>query len=242
MNKLYSLLVFFALCLTTGLTAGAQEEWRPYLDKTVLPDGVLYLPAPPDTAGMRFFNDWHQYNWGKSLRATARGVRAAREADCEPDDFAYFFSDPFGMILSREATPCIYELIYRTVDAAAEGTSTAKNHYMRKRPFVQFNEGTLIPEEEESHRRKGSFPSSHSAMGYAAALVLMEINPARQDEILKYGYEYGQSRVIAGYHYQSDVDAARLVAAACVARLHADPTFQKDMEKAKKEFKRLSSK
>ena len=51
---------------------------------------------------------------------------------------------------------------------------------------------------------------------------------------------YGQSRVIAGYHWQSDVDAARLVASAAVARLHTDKCFMKLMKKARREYKRLS--
>jgi len=69
--------------------------------------------------------------------------------------------------------------------------------------------------------------------------VLAEINVDRQNEILKRGYEMGESRVIAGYHYQSDVDNGRIVAAALVARLHADEGFQKQLEKAKKEFAKL---
>jgi acid phosphatase (class A) len=46
----------------------------------------------------------------------------------------------------------------------------------------------------------------------------------------------GQSRVICGYHFQSDVDAARLVAGAVVARLHANDAFTLQLKKAKEEF------
>jgi acid phosphatase (class A) len=71
------------------------------------------------------------------------------------------------------------------------------------------------------------------------ALVLAEINPANQDAILKRGYEIGESRVICGFHYRSDVDAGRITAAAVVARLHADKAFSKQLKKAKKEIARL---
>jgi acid phosphatase (class A) len=74
------------------------------------------------------------------------------------------------------------------------------------------------------------------------ALLLAEINPAAQDAILKYGYEWGQSRVIAGYHWQSDVEASKAIIAGCFARLHADDTFNADMKKARVEFKKLSAK
>lgn len=242
MYKIRSFLTTLALALSVCLPMAAQDDdWRPYLTREQLPDGSVYLPAPPDTAGMLFFNDWYRYRWGKSLRDTPRGEQAAREAACRPDDLARFFSEAFGQELSRQGTPAIFEVLSRTVHSAAEGNSKAKKHYMRMRPYVRFGEGTLVPEEEESHRKSGSFPSSHAAMGWAAALVLAEINPGRQDGILQYGFEYGQSRVIAGYHYQSDVDAARLSAAACVARLHADPAFRKDMARARKEMARLAA-
>lgn len=49
----------------------------------------------------------------------------------------------------------------------------------------------------------------------------------------------GQSRVICGYHFQSDVDAARLVASAVVARLRANENFMTQFGKAKQEFAKL---
>ena len=72
------------------------------------------------------------------------------------------------------------------------------------------------------------------------ALLLCEINPAAQDALFKLGYEWGQSRVIAGFHWQSDVDASRMLAAACYARLHTCKAFIDDMAAAKKEFEKLS--
>ena len=50
----------------------------------------------------------------------------------------------------------------------------------------------------------------------------------------------GQSRVICGYHWQSDVDAARVVASAVVARLHANDEFMAQLKLAKEEFKQKS--
>ena len=241
MKKLISLMAVLTAVCSLQLRAGDDKDgWRPYLTRQDLPNGALYLPPPPDTASLSFLSDWAQHNWGKSVRSTPRGERAAEEAHSSPKWMARFFSPSFGYEISKTDTPAIYELLHRTVNTASEATQLAKKHHMRKRPYVQFGEGTLVPEEEESHRRTGSYPSSHSSIGWAAALVLAELNPAAQDAILQFGYEYGQSRVIAGYHYQSDVDAARVAASACVARLHADPAFQRDLKKAKREFSRLA--
>ena len=70
--------------------------------------------------------------------------------------------------------------------------------------------------------------------------MLSEINPERQDEIMTRGYEMGQSRVICGYHWQSDIDAARVVASAVVAKLHSNQKFNEQLNKAKEEFRRIS--
>ena len=74
------------------------------------------------------------------------------------------------------------------------------------------------------------------------ALLLSEINPDAQNELFKLGYEWGQSRVIVGFHWQSDVDASRMLAAACYARLHACQDFLDDLAAAKKEFQKLQKK
>ena len=73
-------------------------------------------------------------------------------------------------------------------------------------------------------------------MGWGIALVLAEINPARQDQILKRGYEYGESRVIVGFHYQSDVDHARILTSALINRLNVNDDFIEQLKKAKAEF------
>lgn len=72
------------------------------------------------------------------------------------------------------------------------------------------------------------------------ALLLAEINPAAQDALLKLGYEWGESRVIIGYHWQTDIDAAIALASACYARLHTSAEFLADMAKAREEYERLS--
>ena len=81
---------------------------------------------------------------------------------------------------------------------------------MRLRPYVYYKEGTLIPEKEEKHAGEGSWPSGHTSLGWTTALLLIDINPAATDGIMARAYEHGQSRVIVGYHWQTDVDAARL--------------------------------
>ena len=231
-----------AVMLTGAITAMAQKPAIDELYLTVdeVPNAVYWLPVPPEPGLTQFVHDINQYYWGKEQRLdSARAQKAIREADHKVKDMVRHFSPAFGMEISEEKTPAIYNVLNRAVLTIRLSAAKPKNTYMRKRPFVRFNEPTLVPGDEEELRNTGSYPSGHTVRGWGMALLLSEINPEAQNELLKLGYEWGQSRVIAGFHWQSDVDASRMLAAATYARLHACDAFNKDMEAAKKEFKRL---
>ena len=202
------------------------------------PNSLLILPEAPMPNDAIFAYDFSQYLWGKLQRKEERGAQAAQDAKLDIDNVLANFSPSMGVTLTRSNSPVLAHLLAGLLNC--EATTTAKKHYMRVRPFVLFNESSLTPEDESYLVNDGSYPSGHAAYGWAVALILTEINPDRQNEILKYGYEFGQSRVICGVHFQSDVDAGRIMGAAMVARLHADKDFLKQLCKAKKEFKKLS--
>lgn len=211
-----------------------------FLQADEVANSLELLPAPPQPGSILWMNDEAQYQWGKLQRNTPRGDQAAADARVNGDGVPNAFSEAFGIRISKETTPEIYKLVLgMREDAGDLATRAAKNYYMRVRPFAFYHETTCNPEQQQELSTNGSYPSGHTAIGWATALVLSEINVDRQNEILKRGYEMGQSRVICGYHFQSDVDAARLVSSAVVARLHANKNFMAQLEKAKAEFAKL---
>ena len=210
-----------------------------FLNEAKVPSSLTILMTPPDTTSARFAYDREQYEWGKSQRNTPRGRQAVTDANLDwYSDWANdAFGEAFGTPITKKDNPELYKLIYNMQEDAGDlATREAKQHYMRTRPFVFWNEPTATPNDEEGLRKNGSYPSGHTSIGWATALVLAEINPERATEILKRGFEFGQSRVIVGAHYQSDVDAGRVVGAGIVSMLHTDKGFRKQLEKAKKEF------
>ena len=48
--------------------------------------------------------------------------------------------------------------------------------------------------------------------------------------------------MVCNVHWQSDVDAGRTMGAAIVAVLHANSEFQRDLQMAKEEYKRVLTK
>ena len=53
------------------------------------------------------------------------------------------------------------------------------------------------------------------------------------------GYMYGDNRLIVGAHWQSDVDAGRNYACVGYIALQNNEAFQKQMRKAKEEYRKV---
>jgi len=198
-------------------------------------DYAAVLPPPPAFDSVHFMYDKAMYEVGLSLRDTVRGKQAVLDAG------RYYkldsLSKVFGADITPENTPEIYALLHCVGKMISD--RSVKNVYKRVRPYVLYNAPTCLPSSEKKRRDTSSYPSGHSTRGWSMALILSEVNPARKEAILRHGYEYGQSRVICGYHWQSDVDAGRLMAGVAVAAFHSDPDFMKQLRKAKDEFAEL---
>ena len=61
------------------------------------------------------------------------------------------------------------------------------------------------------------------------------------EALLARGYEFGQSRVIAGYHWQSDVDAGRMAGTVLYQLIRSHERFIGQLAKARAEFKEKTS-
>ena len=243
MKKRVLALCFTALFSTQALAlaaTGNDTTTKPdlyYLKNSEAIDSLALLPPPPAVGSIAFLNDQAMYEQGRLLRNTPRGKQAAEDANLSSGGVANAFSGAFGSPITEKDAPALHKLLTNMIEDAGDlATRSAKEHYMRIRPFAFYGVPTCNTTEQDKLSKNGSYPSGHTSIGWATALVLAEINPQHQNEILKRGYELGQSRVICGYHWQSDVDAARIVGSAVVATLHTNANFQQQLQKAKDEF------
>ena len=231
-----------AIMLGGSLQVKAQSnDVKLYFSAEEMPDLIKCLPPPPDTIGVDFAHDIMRYMWGKTQRNDS--VRAAlvfRDAVWDYDTLFAIFSVPFGLEISKEGTPEIYKYLVNSLSTIDQTRVKPKAYYHRKRPFERFHEHMLTRHEEAELSGEGSYPSGHSQRGYAVALLLSEVNPANADTLMARGFMYGESRVIAGAHWQSDVEASRLCAAIGLSRLHTSPEYLAQLEKAQLEFKSLT--
>ena len=242
MKTLRFSLIVAVIALGAIVKAHAQDP-VPYLTLKQMPNIINCLPAPPDTASEMFQHDKNRFFWGKEQRLDPeRAAMARRDAVWGYDHVFDIFSEPFGMHISKEETPEMWELLTRGIFTVTQIRKAPKKFYQRQRPFMYFHEHLLTDGVEESDAdlsKDGSYPSGHTATAWATALILSELNPASADALFARAYKYSESRVIVGAHWQSDIEAGRLVAAIGYAQLHNSPEYCEQMARAKAELNRL---
>ena len=219
---------FTAFLLTLSLNGLCQQ----------MPDPVKLLPSYPLPGSAHFQNDSLCYEEGKRLRDTPRGKVAVEDVNASVPYILSRFGKAIGMDIDAEKLPVTTGFINRTMTWTRESIQEAKKIYNRQRPYQYFEEGTPVPHKERKDDFT-SYPSGHTIRFWIATLVMTAIAPEYQDEILRTGYEMGQSRVIVGFHYQSDVDAARLLAGACFARFAAEDSWISSLREASEEFHKV---
>ena len=247
-------LVLVCIVITTGC-AGLEGQRKPtavpeihpgilagYLKPEGLPNSLVLLPSPPAEGSAAFALDEEVSRKSLALRGTPRWALATEDADLRFPSAAGTFSCALGIPITEKDTPHLYMLLRRTLADAGLSTYTAKNQYQRTRPFMVNGGPICTPEEEEGLRKDGSYPSGHTAIGWAWALILTEIAPDRADAILARGRAFGESRNICNVHWHSDVVEGRFMGAAAVARLHSDPSFRTEIEAAKAELSAVRAK
>lgn len=215
--------------LRPGVVAG-------YIPRDKLIDSLALLPPPPEAGSEAQASDDAARRAAIAIRETVRWKLAARDADYTSPKSVDAFACTIGITISPSDTPHLNMLLKRTLVDAGLATYKAKIKYNRTRPFVAANDNTTCyPKDEEKLRKDGSYPSGHSAYGWAWALILAEMVPDKADAIIQRGYQFGQNRIICGVHWQSDVNAGRVVAAAVVAQLHTNADFKAQFGAAQKE-------
>jgi len=237
------LLLFAMLAGTTAGCATAPApvpEIRPgllqgYLGKE-LPDSLALLPQPPSGSEAAFMHDQEVSRASQRLKGSPRYVLASADADLTFPQVAGAFACALGVPITEKGAPYLYQVMRRVLTDAGLATYGAKNKYNRVRPFVHYNEATCKPDDDALLRKDGSYPSGHTSIGWAWALVLTELAPDRRDALLARGRSFGESRLVCNAHWQSDILEGRAVASGTVALLHSNAEFRSDMNAARHEI------
>ncbi len=222
--------------------ASISAQKAVYLTTEQLPNLIKSLPAPPVFDSPEFAYDIVRYAWGKQQRKDPKRAAIAKgDAIWDPlDSLFHQFAVPFGLEVTPKATPEIYKLLTMSIHTIDQMRIAPKAHYKRQRPFERYDE-PMLTGEEDALRGEGSYPSGHAMRGQTCALVMAQIAPENADTLFYRAYIYALSRVIAGAHWQSDVDASRDGATIGYCALQNSLAFIEQMKKAQKEYRRVKS-
>lgn len=243
------LLMSLSACQSLSESSGTSltkeiEEIHPgilqgYLSEEEIPDSLKLVAAPPEAGSAAFKLDQKIANKFVTLGNAEREQQATIDADLSFPNATNAFNTVLDIQITEEDTPHLYMILRRSLADAGLSTYGAKNHYQRQRPFMVNGAAICTPQDEADLRKDGSYPSGHTAIGWAWALILIEVFPEKTDAILERGKQFGISRNVCNVHWNSDVVAGRMMGSAAVARLHANAVFQADMSAAKTEIDAL---
>jgi acid phosphatase (class A) len=234
--------ILWLMCAAAALQA--RPAMAGYLDPAVALHIEAWLPGAPADDSLAKAADVETYFRTRALIGTARAEEAHAD-DVPPADalrVAPRFTYLLGVTVSAADAPNFLRLMGQVRGDAELLLAPVKKNVGsggRHRPFVEYPQ---LPRCEITYAglaESGSYPSGHATLGWLWGSLLAELAPQYADQLLARGIAFGDSRVVCGFHYPSDVVAGRLAAAALLTRLHADPAFLKDLAAARKEITAL---
>ena len=259
MTRSFSIVVGVAMAAGLAACAATKPIEAPPVDESLAPaplnplptdltgylaeidlNGAALLGPPPAPESLIGQADRARYEETRALAGSPRWKQAVVENDLWGGGALKQYACKLGVSIDEKQTPTALKIMHRVeLDVRTVG-KPAKDHYDRPRPMIGDDKPICIPREDWM-KTNASYPSGHSMTGWAWALILAELAPAKADAMLGVGKQIGESRIICGVHYASDIEAGRTLASAMVARLHGDAQFQADMKKARSEIARAKA-
>jgi acid phosphatase (class A) len=213
-------------------TPAFAQNTRPVVNTPPQIDAPALIGPAPATASARAAAD------RLAMRPRVSEERLAQARADQPWAPWVAMHPVFGDGFTEARLPRTARVFDDVLHALSPAIGAAKNANNRRRPLRDDPSVLQCDPLDDATLNQSSYPSGHAAGGWAWALVMAELVPSRADAILQRGRDFGDSRVICGFHYPSDVEASRTIGAAVIARLHADAQFRRDMDAARRELAR----
>ena len=211
-----------------------------YLNEEATPNLVAILPPPPAGHSAAEAADRAVYNATRAFQGSPRWALATNDVADGGAALLEDYACVLGQRIDQANVPDLMRLLDRARIDVARATRVAKRRYRRLRPFVG-NDLPICVARTAELADSFSYPSGHASQGWAYGLIMANLMPEKATQFLVRSRLYGESRVVCGVHWLSDIEAARTGASALVAVLLADPGFRTDLERARADLKRALS-
>lgn len=180
-----------------------------------------------------------------------RYSQAINDANTDPDNFINIFIDalPLDSNISEEKKEQLKQLLkshsdffQKVIHDRKNSTTEAKDHYQRQRPYVYYSKNVCTHSDSDPSSDPDphhSYPSAHSTRGMVVAYTIADLLPNYREQILARGVDYGDSRVICGAHWRSDVQAGRVMGNVVYSALKQNSDFKANFDAIKQQVDAL---
>lgn len=217
------------------------DKTTPDLTARDLPDERLSLATPPQRKSAMQEADDRIFRQTRALEGSPRWTLATLDADLRPGPFLRGFSCASGFRIDASEAPHLVQLLTLMGKAESVRTSEEKHFWSRPRPFTG-NESPICVPRDAHLAQSPAYPSGHTIAGYSTALVLSALLPERKAELLQRGRVIGESRIVCGVHWASDVAAGYQAAGAFAVATLQNPAIRALMPAARAELLAMQKK
>lgn len=221
----------FAVLAALLLAAAPLRAQTPVLLTPEQYAPLKFLPAPPPPGSAQARAEVAEV---KRIQAAASPARMTAAAWDDAHEDLSVFLDAMGA--QGRALPATAELIHVLIKSESRAASAAKKAFKRDRPWVvDASIRTCTPHAEGIGTT--SYPSGHASVGYAMAGVLSSLMPAKSKALMARADMFGESRIVCGYHFRSDITAGKTLGTLVATNLLRSPGFKPYYAAAKAELK-----
>lgn len=256
MRKLTLMLAAALSCLIGAVPASALSQ-NPYIAPADY-DVLHLLPPPPAPGSQAERKDVEAVAELRAASSPERVALAEKDATVGLNAFAGTLAPGFDFA----KLPDVEAFVGKVGRDAQFATALGKDCWERPRPFVldsdihppgTMKQGTLARPGAKNTAPHGpgspcpalgpapqysySYPSGHSTFGAITAILLSDMVPEKRAALYARGWQFGESRIVGGVHYPTDVDAGRIDATALVAVMMRSPDFRTDLAAAGAELR-----
>lgn len=201
----------------------------------MLPDGRTFLPPPPAAKSHAQEADIQAFESTRALKNSNRWKLAYNDAYLKPEHVISDFSCAAGFKLLPNKLPTLVAVLSALRSPLEQRITEEKNNWQRQRPFVGTSQPICTPGADKL-ASSFSYPSGHTTWGWLVASILASALPERSSQIMQRGRIFGESRIVCGVHWKSDVQAGYMNGSAMFASIQEQPWFVEKMDSIRKEL------